>query len=147
MKKIVLNYIGEDSWNRPVFEDENKKIFKDTNLGSGQLALCTAHSFDGEPDIPIQYIGKYQNVRFVIAGMEAEPTKEEKFNYQMLSRLQSDCEYFLGNGNRNSKLLRENSVQSHINEMKKLYKSFNDSKKPEWLTWNEILKYEERMSI
>lgn len=145
MGKIVLNYIGIDDWSRPVFKDENGKMFKDTNLGDGQLALCTVGGFNGEPNAPVDYIERYQNVEFEIIGMEEEPTKKEKFNYQMLSRLQSDCDYYLGNGNRNKKRLRENDIQTHINEMKRIYIFFNDDKKPEWITWNDILDYENKM--
>ncbi|MFS0643715.1 LPD11 domain-containing protein [Siminovitchia sp. 179-K 8D1 HS] len=71
--------------------------------------------------------------------------REEKFNYQLLSRLKSDCEYYLGNGNRNKKHLWAEDERDHINEMKKLYNSFDDNKKPEWLTWNDILNYEIKM--
>ena len=70
---------------------------------------------------------------------------DNRFNYQMLGRLQSDCEYYLGYGNRNNKHLWAGNEQEHINEMKKLYKSFTDDKKPEWLTWEDILNYEKRM--
>jgi len=146
MEKLVLNFIGVDSWNRPVFEDENEKLFKDTNCGDGKLELCTVcGGLDGEPDTPIHYIEKYQNIEIEVIGME-ESTREEKFNYQMLSRLQSDCDYFLGNGNRNEKYLQDGSVEVHIDEVKKLYNYFDDNKKPEWLTWDDILSYENEMN-
>ncbi|HDR8324093.1 TPA: hypothetical protein QC175_005812 [Bacillus cereus] len=38
-----------------------------------------------------------------------------------------------------------NNVKEHIEKMKELHNSFSDSKKPEWLTFEEILKYEELM--
>lgn len=64
MEKLVLNFVGLDSWNRPVYEDENGKLFKDTNLGNGKMALCTVYGgFDGEPDTPIEYIKKYQDIK------------------------------------------------------------------------------------
>lgn len=63
---IQLNYIGEDSWNRPVYEDDKGNIFKDINLGDGELALCTVSSFDGEPDTPIEYIERYKKAEFKI---------------------------------------------------------------------------------
>jgi len=74
-----------------------------------------------------------------------EPTDEEKFNYMMLSRLESDCKYYLGNGNRNKKYLWAGDEQEQINEMKKIYNSFTEDKKPEWLTFNQILQYEKEM--
>lgn len=67
------------------------------------------------------------------------------FNYQFLDRLQSDCKYYLGYGNRNKKHLYYLDEQKHIDEMKKLYNSFPADEKPEWLTWKQILKYEKEM--
>ena len=61
--------------------------------------------------------------------------------------LQQDCNYYLGNGNRYEKHLWAGNVKDQIIEMKRIYKLFNEDKKPEWLTWNQILGYEELMSI
>lgn len=144
-KKLVLNFIGVDDWSRPVYEDENGKMFKDTNCGDGNLALCTAYGFEGEPDTPIEYIEKYQDVEIEIIGEENEPTPDEKFNYMMLDRLKMDCNYYLGNGNRNKNRLWAGNEEDQINEMKKLYNSFDDNKKPEWLTWEDILNFENEM--
>lgn len=63
---MKLKLIGIDGWSRPVYEDENGKLFKDTNLGQGQLALCTTGSFEGEPDTPIHWIEKYKNIEIEI---------------------------------------------------------------------------------
>lgn len=56
MKK--LEYIGNDSWSRPVYKDENGKLWKDTSMGriKGKHNLCSAvnNEFDGEPDCPIK---------------------------------------------------------------------------------------------
>ncbi len=51
--KVVL--IGIDNWDRPVFKDEKGNLYKDTNLGTGCLALCTAcnNDFYGEPEVPL----------------------------------------------------------------------------------------------
>lgn len=66
-------------------------------------------------------------------------------NYAMLGRLESDCQYYLGWGNRSKSRLYYKDEQEHINEMKKLYNSFKDTEKPEWLTYEQILKYEKEM--
>ena len=68
-----------------------------------------------------------------------------KFEYMMLSRLEGDCKYFLGNGNKSKKHLRDNSITSHIGHMKKLYNDFPQDKKPEWITLEDIEKYEKEM--
>jgi len=54
MKK--LKHIGIDSWNRPVYEDESGRLWKDVNLGRSVASLYSAlnNKFDGEPDIPIK---------------------------------------------------------------------------------------------
>ncbi|AMO35477.1 hypothetical protein INQ54_23620 (plasmid) [Lysinibacillus sphaericus] len=78
--------------------------------------------------------------------MEEQPSAEEKFNYMMLSRLQSDCDYYLGHGDRNGKNLWAGNVSEQIVKMKELYNSFNDDKKPEWITLDDILEYENKMT-
>ena len=66
-----------------------------------------------------------------------------KFEYQLLSRLQSDCEYFLGNGNCWEKHLWAGNVDDQIAKMRELYDLLPE--KPEWLTEQEIDSYEQRM--
>lgn len=68
-----------------------------------------------------------------------------KFEYMMLSRLEMDCKYFLGNENKNKKHLKDGSITSHIEEMKELYNDFPNDKKPEWITLEDIENYEKEM--
>ena len=65
------------------------------------------------------------------------------FEYQLLSRLRTDCEYFLGNGNRAEKHLWAGNVNGQIAKMRELYNLLPE--KPEWLTEQEIDNYERRM--
>ena len=65
------------------------------------------------------------------------------FFYQMLSRLKSDCEYFLGNGCRFEPHLWAGSVDAHIAEMRKYYALVPE--KPDWLTEADIDLYERDM--
>jgi len=60
--------------------------------------------------------------------------QDEKFRYQLLSRLQMDCNYYLGYGNRNIKQLWSQNEKEQIETMKELYNSFTQDQKPEWLT-------------
>lgn len=69
----------------------------------------------------------------------------DTFRYQMLSRMQGDCNYYLGYGNRGKKSLWAGDEKEQIETMKALWNSFPDSKKPEWLTWEEIIEYENKM--
>ena len=72
---------------------------------------------------------------------------DDIFKYQLLSRLQSDCEYYLGNGNRNKKQLWAEDEREQIEVMKLLYNSFWDENKPEWLSMTDIENYEKQMVV
>lgn len=69
----------------------------------------------------------------------------ESFRYQMLDRLRSDCDYYLGNGGRSARVLWAQSVADHIDAMKQIWNSFATEDKPEWLSWADILKYKSEM--
>lgn len=54
--KLVLNYIGNDSWRRPVYECEGS-LYVDVDSRKHRAPnICTKcnNAFDGEPDIPIR---------------------------------------------------------------------------------------------
>lgn len=64
---------------------------------------------------------------------------DESFRYQMLDRLRSDCNYYLGYGNRSANALWARGDEAgQILHMVALYQSFPDDKKPEWLTADDI---------
>lgn len=71
--------------------------------------------------------------------------KPNDFKYAMLSRMISDCRYFLGNGNRAEKHLWAGNVEDQITLMKALYNSFKDNEKPEWTSMDEIEGLEKEM--
>lgn len=74
--------------------------------------------------------------------------KEPKdFKYQLLDRLKQDCEYYLGNGNKNAKYLWSKNEKQQIEDMKALYNSFKDDEKPEWLTMENINNYAKEMGV
>lgn len=70
---------------------------------------------------------------------------DAKFRYQLLSRMQSDCNYYLGYGNRSKRHLWAEDEKEQIKVMKMLWNMFADDEKPEWLTWDDILNYEIKM--
>lgn len=77
---------------------------------------------------------------------EIENEEESKsYNYMMLDRLKTDCDYFLGNGNGCLKDLYYKDIDRHIEEMKKIYNSFLEEEKPEWLSMENIDNYKEKM--
>ena len=72
-----------------------------------------------------------------------ENYNEPEFLYQMLGRLESDCKYFLGNGNGAEKHLWALSVDNQISAMKEIYNKLEE--KPEWLSLEQINNYEKEM--
>ena len=87
-------------------------------------------------------------------GMDnfSEPEKERlnlkgsgvpAFDYQLLARLQQDCDYYLGHGNRAKKHLWAGGEAEQIAKMKELYSGLRE--KPEWISLEDISSYEARM--
>jgi hypothetical protein len=138
----TMEYIGNDDWDRPVYKCiETGWLWKDIELGKCEtpaLYSCGTE-FDGEPCSPIKS-------DLVVVFKTKYVEDPYKFNYMMLSRSKGDCEYYLGHGNRNKRILRDGNVKEHIDGMKELYNSFPEGKKPEWLTFEDILDYEKRMT-
>jgi hypothetical protein len=134
-----MKLLGIDDWSRPVYKClETDNLYKDINLGDGNPSLYSCgNDFDGESDCPIN---PALDIHF--NKTEDQVTKEQRFNYQMLGRLKSDCDYYLGFGNHSKERLYYHDEQEHINQMKNLYNSFSEDGKPQWLTWEQILKYE-----
>ena len=127
--KLLLKYIGADDFSHPTYEDQFGHLWKDITLGNSDtpcLYSVSGNDLDGDPMSPIE-----QSYAFLSAPYH--PHKNE-FQYMMLSRMQSDCEYYLGYGNRSPRIL-SNNPQSHINRMKELWLGFPNNEKPEWLTW------------
>lgn len=72
--------------------------------------------------------------------------QDNNFYYIMLGRLQADCDYYLGCGNRDAKhCLWAGNEQAQINEMRKIWNNLNV--KPEWLTLEQINEYAKQMGI
>lgn len=69
-----------------------------------------------------------------------------KFNYMMLSRLKMDCDYYLRVEELSEAVLWAGSIEGQIDYMKEIWNSFTDRQKPEWLTYDEILEFEQKMT-
>lgn len=74
---------------------------------------------------------------------ESKDNEGSEYDYMLLSRLKSDCDYFLGNGNRYEKHLWAGNIDDQIAKMKELYNKLPE--KPEWLTMEDIENYEKEM--
>lgn len=77
-------------------------------------------------------------------NQQVPEVQDFSFEYQMLSRLQTDCKYFLGAGQRNEKHLWAGSIQAQISKMRELYDTVPE--KPEWLTAQDIDRFEKEMA-
>ena len=78
-------------------------------------------------------------------GIEEILQRDSKYKYMLLGRMQSDCEYYLGFGNRNQSRLWAGNEEKQIEYMKRIYESFSDGDKPQWLSMNQIQDYARQM--
>lgn len=139
--KLTMEYIGEDYLSAPVYRDQFGRLWKDVSLGDFEepcLYSVSGNDPDGDPDKPIDR-------EFIIQTKKEFVSKEKRFQYQMLGRLKSDCEYYLGYGHKNPNGLWAKSEKGQIEEMKRIWNTFSDDEKPEWLTWEQIEVYEKEM--
>jgi len=125
-------------------------------IAYGQLKDKHAEHFEKEKIEHAEELKKYIDKKEspkkkAIATDHFSPYNDEKHNhnhtqkqeYMLLSRLQSDCEYYLGSGNRNEKELFHGNVREHIQSMKELWIQLE--KKPQWLSMKDIIDYERKM--
>lgn len=127
----------------PCYEDEKGKLYFDENNGVGVLNLYTGAYRDefgdilGEPD---------KKVTEVVRCVEPFARHINENDYRMLGRLKSDCEYFLGYGAGNEDALYYKNVAAHCDAMEKLWNSFSEADKPEWLSMEDINEYRHIMT-
>lgn len=71
MKELILEYIGDDNWDRPVYENQEGDLFVDADPRENTPPnLCTKldNDFYGEPDTPICYISKYKDAEITFVS-------------------------------------------------------------------------------
>lgn len=150
MKTIILNFTGNRDFSDNLMYKDDEGYYFSKDKYTKEIIYIGSDP-DGDPWGSVGVgaknwgIDRYKDVEFITAGDENLPTEAERFNYMMLDRLRTDCNYYLGNGGRHEKHLWAGNVKGQIKEMKNIYNSFTDDKKPEWLTWDQILEYEEQM--
>lgn len=135
----TMELIGVDFWSRPVYKCiETERLYKDITLGSDNPELYSCgNDFEGEPNCAIE-----SHIKIHFKDKVKQQNREDKFRYQLLSRLKSDCDYYLGFGGRSARNLWAKTEREHIDKMKELHNTFSESDKPEWLTYDNILEYE-----
>lgn len=73
-------------------------------------------------------------------------SKDPSFKRQMLGRMQSDVDYYLGNGNGDAgHSLWAKDEDEQIQIMKSLYSTLPEKERPEWLTMKQIEDYDHKM--
>lgn len=129
--KMVLDHVDDDYiyYTFPDLEQEPVNMFRERFEG---------YLDDGSFQIDGQETMAADNTAPTQAGQEST------FEYRLLSRLRSDCEYFLGAGQRNDSHLWAGSIQAQIAKMRELYNAVPE--KPEWLTEQDIERYERQMT-
>ena len=157
MNKMKLKRIGENAWGYMAYQDmETGKFYLDLNYGSSDvldLHTCSpSDDFDGEPGFPIKR--EYEIVNPVTEREKRE--KQCKFQYMMLSRLQSDCVGFFGRDEdesshmdcryQNEHFIWGKDIRKLVSEMKRLWDEIPEDLKPEWLTREEIEGFCKRVS-
>lgn len=118
-------------------------VFADRNM-TCKLGSFDIHSSDLAQNADLRHWVR-KNVDDMLTT-ELTVGHDDKFRYQMLDRLRSDCKYYLGYGNRSANALwARGNEAGQILHMVALYQSFPDSKKPEWLTADDIESFAVRM--
>lgn len=64
-KVLVLNYVGNDSFSRPVYENDGKLFVDVDPLSDYEPNICTKmfNCLNGEPDTSIQDMKQYEGVK------------------------------------------------------------------------------------
>ena len=135
----TMKFICEDNFSNYVYKCiETNILYKDVSPDRDQAELYSCgNEIDGDPCYPID---KSLKINFIDREVI---NKADQFNYMMLGRLKSDCDYFLGYGNRYEGHLWAKNVDEQIKEMKRIYNEL--SVKPKGLTLEEIENYKYKM--
>lgn len=71
---------------------------------------------------------------------------DESFRYMLLDRMKTDCDYYLGNGNKNKEKLWSGDETQQIKNMISLFRSFGVKGQPEWLPVEELNNYSRQLT-
>ena len=133
---------NDDIIGKEVVIDDHRFIIENVKKISGDVTMRDI-TFEDTVGIPINRIENIDFVRSLLAEQSIDKTQPFEDEYRLLSRLKSDCEYFLGTGARAEKHLWAGSVDEQIDKMRELYDLLPE--KPEWLSKQDIDNYERQM--
>lgn len=133
---------NDDIIGKEVVIDDRRFVIEKVEKISGDVSMRDI-TFEDTVGIPINRIKNIDFVRSLLAEQSIDKTQPFENEYRLLSRLKSDCEYFLGTGARAEKHLWAGSVDEQIDKMRELYDLLPE--KPEWLSKQDIDNYERQM--
>ena len=113
------------------YEDRDKKI-------EDNVSYSITKNLDGNI-----FVSDFNNEEF---EKEIVMKNDEKFRYMLLDRMKTDCEYYLGDGNRNKEKLWSRDENDHIKNMISLYRSFGVKGQPEWLSVTDLNYYSRELT-
>lgn len=122
------------------FVINNTSYILDTKTGK----IYSAVDFSIETDTPLRIL---KNIYLSDNSTELNEllSRDKEFRYQMLGRLKSDCEVYLGDGCGNRERLWTKNVRQQIYYMKALFYSFSGQYVPTWINIGYIKELEAKM--
>lgn len=141
-------------------KDRASEIAKELVVNDNYTANPSALSVEGINDVNVKGLEEVVLDRWKqeIGETEQETSKsdtpdmnpEVKLQYMILSRLKSDCDYYVGACSKNlvdmkeaQKHLYTGNIEEQITKMREIYDTL--PQKPEWLSIDDINRYEKRM--
>ena len=129
---VGIHYYGSQDGECYVIFDENDAKIVGHDLFGVEDTKREVEGFGELEDMSLEGLGSR-----LYGGVE-QPLAN---TYRMLGRLKSDCDYYLGNGNRYAGHLYHHNEVLQIKDMIEIWDSLPDDKKPEWLTIDQLEKY------
>ena len=128
-------------------------IFSEDGKGSSEFVLTRIEENEvwyTFPNLPQQAPVSMRREEFesnLRSGLIREQSEPPDYSndYRLLDRLRIDCDYYLGAGGRSEKHLWAGSVEKQIAKMRELYAALPE--KPEWLSEQDINRYEQQMTV
>ena len=157
METLKLTRIGENSNGEIAYKDETTgKFYLDINHSNDKvpttLYTCSpSDDMDGEPGWPVKQ--KFEIVNPFTDNELLE--KQFQFEYMMLSRVTQDCFGYFGTGGdedkwdcryNNERNVWGQSIRKCVDKAKELWQKIPESIKPQWITWEQILQFEQKLA-
>ena len=146
MKTLELTRVGKNFMDGGLYKDKDGNYSVDChsepeNGKPGTVyRLSPSNDPDGEPDV------SFYGIIFITNPPSEREMREKgfQFDYMMLSRMKSDCEYYQTSEHYNH--AHCSTIEKTIADMKARWEKLPEDLKPEWLSWEQILEYEKKFT-